>query len=124
VTRRILKWTIPVDDQRHLIGAGPVVHVDSQSDPTFHDPGAVQVWTDENDSEHVAPTSARVYATGQPIPEDGEVLGTALVLGGALVWHVVRHRPAGPHQHDCSLHSCWRPGCCNPRRPDCTPETT
>jgi hypothetical protein len=28
------------------------------------------------------------------------------------------------HDHDCSLHSCWRPGCCNPRRPDCTPETT
>lgn len=32
--------------------------------------------------------------------------------------------PRPVHDHDCSLHSCWRPTCCNPRRPDCTTETT
>jgi hypothetical protein len=87
MTRRILKWTIPVDDRDHPVGAGPLVHVDSQNDP-----GVVQVWTDETDAEHVDVTSARVYATGQPLPERDEVLGTALVLDGALVWHVLRSR--------------------------------
>lgn len=24
-----------------------------------------------------------------------------------------------PPHHDCSVHACWRPGCCQPRRPDC-----
>lgn len=48
-------------------------------------------------------TSARVYATGQPLPDHDEVLGTALVLDRALVWHVLRRRspmrpppPPGP----------------------------
>lgn len=86
MTRRILKWTIPVDDRDHPIGAGPVVHVDAQMVAANH----VQVWTDESDAEHVEITSARVYATGQPLPDHDEVLGTALVLDGALVWHVLR----------------------------------
>lgn len=128
MTRRILKWTIPVDDCDHPIGAGPVVHVDVQGNDT----GLVQVWTDETDADNIRDaTSARVYGTGQPLPEHDEVVGTALALGGALVWHVLRACPEPregdwmpAHQHDCSLHSCWRSTCCNPRRPDCAPETT
>lgn len=88
MTRRILKWPIPVDDQRHPIGSGAVVHVACQ-----HHPGVVEVWTDEPDADHVDITSAQVYGTGQPLPELDEVLGTALVLDGALVWHVLRRRP-------------------------------
>ena len=88
MTRRILKWTIPVDDQDHPIGPGPVVHVASQRD----DSRFVQVWTDEPDAEHVDVTSARVYATGQPLPTGDEILGTAVVMGGQLVWHVLRRR--------------------------------
>ena len=26
------------------------------------------------------------------------------------------------HNHDCTLHACWRPGCCDPRQSDCIPE--
>lgn len=87
MTRRILKWTIPVDDQRHPIGSGPVVHVSCQ-----HHPGAVEVWTDESDADRVDITSAQVYGTGQPLPEHDEVLGSTVVLNG-LVWHVLRRRP-------------------------------
>lgn len=86
MSRRILKWTIPVDDRDHPCGSGPVVHVDVQGNDT----AVVQVWTDERDAEAVVLTSARVYGTGQPIPELDEVIGTALVLGGHLVWHVLR----------------------------------
>lgn len=86
MTRRILKWTIPVDGQEHSIGSGPVVHVACQ-----HDASTVEVWTDERHIVDAA--TARVYATGQTLPERDEVLGSALVLDGALVWHVLRRRP-------------------------------
>lgn len=84
-TRRIFKWTIPVDDRDHPIGGGPVVHVACQ-----HGPGSVQVWTDESDE--LAATSARVYGTGQPLPPDDEAVGSA--IAGPFVWHVLRRRPA------------------------------
>ncbi len=86
MTRRILKWSIPVDDRDHPMGAGTVVHVACQNHP-----GAVEVWTDEPDAEHVTTTSARVYGTGQPLPQHDEVLGSTVVLNG-LVWHVLRRR--------------------------------
>lgn len=90
--RRILKWTIPVDDHDHPIGIGAIVHVDVQGQRA----DLVQVWTDEWDTGGRV-VSARVYGTGQPIPEDGEILGSALAAGGALVWHVVRSGSAsGP----------------------------
>lgn len=95
MTRRILKWTIPVDDHDHPIGAGPVVHVDVQGNDT----DLVQVWTDEDDAGDIQDAGlARVYATGQPVPPGDEVLGTVLVLGGSLVWHVVRRRPIMPRR--------------------------
>ncbi len=88
MTRRILKWSIPVDDHDHPIGAGPVVHVACQDHP-----GTVEVWTDEEvpGIGVVDLSSARVYGTGQPLPEHDEVLGSTVVLNG-LVWHVLRSR--------------------------------
>lgn len=91
MTRRILKWTIPVDDNDHPIGTGPVVHVACQ-----HHPDTVEAWTDEPDAEHVEITSARVYGTGQPLPEHDEALGSTVLLNG-LVWHVIRR----PDQSSC-----------------------
>lgn len=79
--RSILKWTIPVDDEDHRIGSGPVVHVGEQY-------GAVCVWTDETGEPTM--TTARVYGTGHPILGSGDAVGTVIALGGALVLHVVR----------------------------------
>lgn len=92
--RRILKWTIPVDDRDHPIGVGPVVHVASQRDDSAY----VQVWTDETvpGIGVVDLTSARVYGTGQPLPVGDEVCGTAVVMGGQLVWHVLRRAVTAP----------------------------
>ncbi len=78
--RRILKWTVPVDDQWHPIGAGEVVHVACQGGSH-----AVQVWTVEVGTCEFR--AARVYATGQPLPADAEYAGTA--LAGGFAWHVL-----------------------------------
>lgn len=89
-TRRTLRWSVPVDDQWHQIGAGKVLHTEvrSRSD-------VVEVWTLETTgpdwpSQNAVKTrTVRVYGTGQPISEaDSEHIGTALTPGGALVWHV------------------------------------
>ena len=77
---RVLKWNVPVDDEWHPIGSGPVVHVDA------FNPWEVFIWTlQENESQTRA---ARVYGTGQPLPENVEHLGSASANGGALIWHV------------------------------------
>ena len=83
MTRRVLKWDVRVDDRAHPIGSGPVAHVACQSSANV-----VQVWTDEPDAEQVTIRSARVYGTGQPVPDGDEHLGSTLTEDGFLVWHV------------------------------------
>jgi hypothetical protein len=88
VPRRILKWNVPVDDVGHPIGAGPVVLVGCQVGID-----SVQVWTDETDADTIPVVSARVYATGQPLPAHDEHVGSVVVglgFGSSLVWHVLR----------------------------------
>lgn len=88
--RRILKWTIPVDDNDHPIGRGPVVLVACQSSPV-----EVQVWTDETDAERLDKAgTACVYGTGHELPPFDEAIGSALTYanGVPLVWHVIRRR--------------------------------
>lgn len=79
---RVLKWTVPVDDQWHPIGSGEVLHVACQRGPF-----SVEVWTleaDESDSLR----SVIICGTGQPLPENSRHIGTALANQGSLVWHV------------------------------------
>lgn len=89
MTRRILKWPVPVDDRDHPIGGGPVVHVDCQNEQW----DVVHVWTDEPLDDDIKPRSARVYGTGQQLPVDDHHVGS--VVAGPLVWHVLASdRPA------------------------------
>lgn len=85
--RRILKWTVRVNDRWQQIGGGRVVYVDCQTGPD-----SVEVWTDEPDAEMVTMKWARVFATGQPLPEHAEHVGTVMIFAGKgrLVWHVLR----------------------------------
>lgn len=83
--RRVLKWNIPVDDQDHPIGSGPVVLVGCQNG----DHRNVQVWTEE--VEPITPRRARVYGTGQPLPGGDVHIGSVIaptVPPKTLVWHV------------------------------------
>lgn len=92
--KRVLKWTVDVDDRDHPIGGGKVVAVACQSGPR-----SVQVWTEEPADAQPLARRARVYGTGHPVPEDDEHVGTALAPHG-LVWHVYAGpaRPAEPRR--------------------------
>lgn len=82
MARRVLKWAVPVDDHDHPIGGGPIVHVGTQGG----DNTVVCVWTEESDTTLMATRRARVYGTGQPLPESDVHLGS--VVAGPFVWHV------------------------------------
>ena len=81
-TRRVLKWSVPVDDADHPIGAGPVVLVDAQN----HRQSTVFVWTEEPLVAANSPRRARVYGTGQPIPDGDVHIGST--SAEPFVWHV------------------------------------
>lgn len=83
--KRVLKWTIPVDDQPHSIGGGRVIHATCQDTPE-----EVQVWTEESD-RGVNLVQAQIFGTGQTYSDRGEAMASvAMHLGRApLVWHVV-----------------------------------
>jgi hypothetical protein len=77
---RPLRWSVPVDDDWHLVGGGQVLHVASRQR------GVVEVWTLEA-PDPVEPRLVRVYGTGHYVhPRDSIHHGTA--LDGPLVWHV------------------------------------
>lgn len=83
---RVLKWSVPVDDQPHPIGAGRVVHVGCQDDAW-----TTQVWTLETDEPDT--DFAQVFGTGQPLPGSAtEHLGSTISSSGLFVWHVFRVR--------------------------------
>jgi len=83
--RAVLKWLVPVDDRPHKIGGGHVIHVGCQ-DPL--DVDMVTVWTVEQRQGPVPKRAVQVFGTGHPLPFDAEPLGSALALGGRLVWHL------------------------------------
>jgi hypothetical protein len=89
--KRILKWTVPVDDKTHPIGAGPVVHVGAQGNALEE----LQVWTEEQvpftlvgEEPQFDTVLARVYGTGHEYPDEGVAVGTVFAPMG-LVWHLV-----------------------------------
>lgn len=82
MTRKVLKWPVPVDDQQYDIGSGPVLLVDIQGG----DMNTVYVWTDEADAEAPVLRKAQVYGTGHVVPEAASPLGS--VVAGFFVWHV------------------------------------
>lgn len=88
MSRRVLKWQVPVDDRDYQIGSGPVLLIGCQDDQEH---GVVQVWTDEASAEAVKLRPVRVYGTGHPVPEFAEAIGS--VITGPFVWHVFAFAP-------------------------------
>lgn len=87
-TRKVLKWTVAVDDREHPIGPGKVCLVACQNGSN-----AVQVWTEEEVTDNGNgpvrdPRAAVVIGTGHKAPDGWEHIGSALAAGGALVWHL------------------------------------
>lgn len=89
----ILKWTVPIDDNEHEIGSGPLVHVSQQGNPRM-----LQVWTLEPDpptEDYGVPTKktkrvAKVVGTGHHF--DGWAWrhgGSYVDTDHGLVWHLL-----------------------------------
>lgn len=80
---KILKYTVPVDDQWHTIeGVSTPLKVGSQKS------NEVQFWAWPRDN--VAAYEYRVYGTGHEVPDDAAYVGTTTDAGGFFVWHLVR----------------------------------
>lgn len=88
--RRVLRWTVPLDDEWHDIGPGPVALVAWRLTSV----NAVEVWTIEDlppGWPHAGPEprKVRVFGTGHLLAEDaGEHVGSTMSHGDELVWHV------------------------------------
>lgn len=85
--QRILRWEVPVDDEPHLIGAGPVVHIDSRRD-RFPRGDRVEVWTLSSQACPEPSRRVQVVGTAHPFPIDWTPLGSVVALDGLLVWHL------------------------------------
>jgi hypothetical protein len=85
--RVVLKWPVSVDDRTHKIGGGQIVHVACQFP---RDVSVVMVWTIEprNEGARLPKRKVQIFGTGQPLPFFAEHLGSAVVGGGNLVWHL------------------------------------
>lgn len=81
--KRILKWSVQVDNAVHDIGGGPVVRAECQ-----YGPDSVQVWTCEV-VDQVTTRRVKVVGTGQMFPDQAQPIATALAAEGRLVWHVI-----------------------------------
>lgn len=82
--KRVLKWEIDITSKEpHLIGAGPVVQVAVQ-----HDPSIVTVWTEESIPRRPSQRQVMIYGTGFEVPGHAKHLGSCITASGTLVWHV------------------------------------
>ena len=79
MSKRVLKWSIAVDDSVGVVGGGKVVHVASQNPPYL-----IEVWTEEFGVE--VPRRVQVFGTGHAIPNGSIHLGSC--IAGPFVWHV------------------------------------
>lgn len=80
--QRILRYEVPVDDRDHWVDLpGPIMHVATRR------ADVVEIWA----STIGTPTIRRfrVFGTGQEIPLSASYVATAIVPGGAFVWHLV-----------------------------------
>jgi hypothetical protein len=88
--RAILRQTIPVDDQWHILSLrGPIVHVATRGEDY------VEVWFIEDSETKAEDRAFRVIGTGQLLaPALARHVGTAITPSGRFVWHLMEHERA------------------------------
>lgn len=95
MTKRILKWEVPIDDEEHNIGNGKVVHVGLPKIPAL---GSLRrevcIWTEEtmsNDSASIlTDRTVKIFGTGREFPDDHCHVGSVVDSSDTAyaVWHV------------------------------------
>lgn len=90
-TASIFRYEVPVDDEWHTVRlSGPIVHVATRR------LDVVELWATTN-GFGAYDVDLMVVGTGHPYPSaDVEHVGTAIVPGGAYVWHLLRRGPNRP----------------------------
>ncbi len=79
---RVLRYEIPVDDQIHeLTLPGGTLHVATRR------PDVVEMWCQDEGKARLV--RLLVVGTGHPWPPGAFHIGTAIIPGGALVWHLL-----------------------------------
>jgi hypothetical protein len=85
--KRIIRHVLPVDDGLHEIevpvGTDPVLHVASRR------MAEIDIWVLDDPAAPTRTAIFRVVGTGHPIDANEHWIGTCVVPGGALVWHLV-----------------------------------
>jgi hypothetical protein len=81
---RIFRYEIPIDGGWHKLDlTGPIVHVATR------EASVVEVWAVHHDDMPTVTRTVSVFGTGRPFPESCVHLGTAIIPGGLLVWHLL-----------------------------------
>lgn len=90
MTRRVLRWEVPVDDAEHDIGAGPVLLVAMRPQVPGRPTPRVEVWTEENPPPSLIVPKRSVIAveTGHAMPATGQHIGSAIDPETRLVRHL------------------------------------
>lgn len=90
--RRIFKYTVRVGEEipRHIPKDATILTVAAQFADVIDE---VQIWVEVDDASPEVERTFVVIGTGHPIPETTnefryDYLGTAIVGGGSLVWHL------------------------------------
>lgn len=93
--KRVLKWSVPVDDQEHFIGGGPVSHVAMEPGTGYgqNTPPVVNIWTEEPLNGENPVRSALVVGTGHSYADGYMAVGSC--RDGIFVWHVVMRKGKG-----------------------------
>jgi hypothetical protein len=83
MTRRMYRYEVPVDDQRHHFDLtfGPVA-VRAADDRT------VEFWAEHQDDERAYRRAFQVFGTGHDLPDEAGWVGTCQRLPSGLVWHL------------------------------------
>lgn len=94
MTKRVLKYIVPVDDQwhnYHLPEGSVPVYVECKDDN-------VCMWVevpDETVDGHKHEWEYKIFGTNHPVPDEADYVGTAFdssVMILTLVWHVYKKR--------------------------------
>ena len=84
--RQIFRYTVPVDDQPHVIHlTGDPLHV--ANGVTLDE---VEFWAEHDMDAPEYPAAFQVVGTGHPLPDGALYVGTAPRTREGLVWHLYR----------------------------------
>jgi hypothetical protein len=88
MTRRMFRYTVPVDDQRHEFPlTGDPVAV------AAHGLDQVDFWAEHDDADGRTDRAFQVFGTGQPLPSGARWLGTCLRTAAGHIWHLYEVTP-------------------------------